>query len=539
MVEDMQRAETDMDADVIVVGAGAAGALAAYGLAQRGVKVIVLEAGPRFSRAETVAKQRQIWEQDNSALYPNTALAPRTSPSREHESHIDNHGPVKFSAHYLRGVGGTTWHWQAVTPRFVPADFELKSRYGVGIDWPFGYDVLEPYYNRAEQELGVAGVGDFGAPRSQPYQQPPVRASYADTEIARRLAEFGQDFEARPTARNGTQSDERPACVGHHNCSNICPIGAQYAAIVHVQKAEALGVQILEETLATRLESDADGHITGVLWRRADGTTGRLRSRAYFVAANALETVRLCLASASETRPQGIANSSGMVGLRLMDHYNMAARFNLPFPVYPGRGPLTGFATAQWRDGSFRKDHAAFLLGFENIDMVSEVATQALQMHGADPQAVDATIRDLAARRVEMNAIVEQLPDPSNRVWLDHAHKDSSGMPRIQVHYGIDEYAQRGRKAARKQIEQTAAQLGASPPEIRETFFAVHAAGTMMMGQDKRQFVTDGFGRCHDHSNLFIGGAALFPANSTANPTLTIAALALRTEAAIAAQLAQ
>ncbi len=527
-----------LDADVLIVGAGVAGAMAAHDLAQKGLRVVILEAGPRFTRGEVLSRQRDIWEQDNSSLYPNTELAPRTSPSRPDESHIDNHGPVRFGAHFLRGVGGTTWHWQAVTPRFVPADFELRSRYGVGIDWPFGYDVLEPDYIRAEQEMGVSGDGDLGSPRHAPYPQGPVAPSYADTEIARHLHPHGLVFETRPTARNSAPYDGRPACLGHHNCSNMCPIGAQYAGIVHVEKSEALGVRVLSETLATQLSSDDQGRITGVSYRRSDGQTGELRARVYLLAANPLETVRLCLASRSEARPNGIANSSGMVGRRLMDHFNVGARFNLPFDVFPGRGPLTGFATAQWRDGAFRAKHGAVLMSFENIDVVSEVATQALKTHPHDPVALGKEIRKLSARRVVMTAAVEQLPDPDNRVWIDFAKRDSSGMPRIQVHYSTGDYTERGRDVARGQIERIASLLGASAPEFSQSFFAVHASGTMMMGHDPRQFVTDPDGRCHDHSNLFVAGGALFPANSTANPTLTIAALALRTSRAMRAQMA-
>lgn len=532
-------AKTTLDADVIIVGAGMAGAMMAYDLAKGGRRVLVLEAGPRFSREQILSRQREIWEQDNSALYPNTDLAPRTSPSREDESYIDNHGPLKFGAHYLRGVGGTTWHWQAVTPRFVPADFELNSRYGVGIDWPFSYTELEPFYTRAEREMGVAGHGDFGSPRQEPYPQAAVRGSYADVVLAARLKSQGLHFEPRPTARNSSTYDNRPACVGHHNCSNVCPIGAQYAAIVHVEKSEALGAQVMDQTLATRLHCDETGQITSVDYRRPDGSTGQLRARTYVIAANALETVRLCLASVSERMPDGIANRSGMVGRRLMDHYNVSARFNLPFAVYPGRGPLTGYGLKTWRDGGFRKRHAASLISFENIDMVSEIATQALTQFPHDAERIVKTIRHVSARRVEMNASVEQLPEPENRVWLDHSRTDSSGMPRLQVYYSNGGYSERGRDAARRKIKRISAYLGASEPEFRNTFFAVHAAGTMMMGHNPAHFVTDADGRCHDHSNLFIGGASLFPANSTANPTLTIAALALKSGRALAEQLVQ
>src|SRR5476649_639017 len=184
-------------ADVVIVGSGVAGSLVAARLAKAGVKVLILEAGPRVQRAAALATYRDALIKIPEAPYPDTPYAPRPK-SDDPDHYFLQNGPDKFGGTYLRQVGGTTWHWLGTALRFVPDDFRLRTRFGVGLDWPISYDDLEPWYCEADRELGVAGDPGFtlDAPRSKPYPLPPIPLSYADQRVA--AAAAGTPYRVEP-----------------------------------------------------------------------------------------------------------------------------------------------------------------------------------------------------------------------------------------------------------------------------------------------------------------------------------------------------
>jgi choline dehydrogenase-like flavoprotein len=196
---------TDIEANVVIVGSGISGALLATKLAQAGVKVAILEAGARVERATA---RRRVW---NAAIrVPECRYPP--SPQAEHPLSNDpdywyrQTGPDKFKSTYLKVVGGTTWHWLGTCLRFVPNDFRLASVYDRGVDWPIAYDELEPFYSRAEQEIGVSGDSSeaLGSPRSMEYPMPAIPATFMDNAYARALA--GTEFQVRSTPRAAIRS---------------------------------------------------------------------------------------------------------------------------------------------------------------------------------------------------------------------------------------------------------------------------------------------------------------------------------------------
>ena len=528
----------ELTTDVAIIGAGVAGALIADHLARQGIGSIVLEAGPRLFRDEVFARQQETWKQDNSAPYPNTPLAPRSDPSDPDDNYVLSTGPYPYRPHYLRGVGGTTWHWQGVSFRYVPSDFELRSRYGVGTDWPLSYGELEADYDQAERELGVScdDAHDWGSPRSSGYPMQSVAPSYADTKLAEAASKAGFNFVPRPGARNSIPYDGRPACHGHHNCSNICPIGAQYSGNIHVERAEKNGARVMENSLVTAIEIDHSNEITRVRVRREDGSEFTVTARIFVAAANALETPRLFLMSANEKLPAGIANTSGMVGVNLMDHVASEVRMDVAEPVFGGRGPLSGFGEPSWRDGEERRRRSGYILAFENVDVVSEVTNEAL-LEGKLGVELDNAIRERTVRRVILHQIHEHLPDPQNRVSINYEQRDSAGLPKITVRFAIDDYALRGQEEATQRSMTIAETLGATNTRFVGPYSGFHPVGTLAMGADRLTSVTDADGRTHDHPNLFVAGSATFPSSGTANPTLTVAALALRTARAISTQL--
>lgn len=527
-----------ISADVVIIGSGVAGALCAYRLARQGVKVVILEAGPRLQRAAIVKGFKDTPHFDLSAGYPNPDWAPRPDWGQPVDAYIEQTGPVINRMEYLRVVGGTTWHWSGSALRLRPADFKMHSLYRQGVDWPLTYDMLEPDYADAERELGVAGdaSSDPGMVRSTPYPLPPIPSSYAENHVAQKLQAVGLFFTPGPAARNTRPYDGRSQCAGFGTCSPICPTGAQYSAMVHVEKSERLGVRVLENCRADRLHTDATGQIQSVSFTRADGTSGEARGKLFVIAANGIETPRLLLMSASDQYPKGLANSSGQVGRNYMDHPGLFMRMELPEAVYSGRGPVTTQQCLTYSEGDFRRTHAGWLMDSNNTLDLQPLALKGLQA-GLWPPALDDAIRHLAHHQFQIDARMEQLPDADNRITLNWAARDRAGQPKIRLAYAYGAYEQAGFARIRSVFNSMGQALGARNIQISEPFAHHHLMGATRMGNDMRSAVTDSLGRTHDHANLFLLGSSLFPTAGTSNPTLTIAALTLRSARAMLKQL--
>jgi choline dehydrogenase-like flavoprotein len=517
-------------ADVVVIGSGICGSLAARKLAQRGAQVLILEAGPRIDRAHVVAAFRNSPRKgDWMAPYPFSKWAPQPEYTPKSNGYLVQAGPYPYPAEYIRIVGGTTWHWSALAWRLVPNDLRIKSLYGVGVDWPLTYDELDRWYQEAEELLGVAGLPNTGSPRKHPFPLPPVAVPWAMQRIGKRLA---PDYRlvGNTVARNSRTYGGRPACVGNNSCQPICPVNAQYLGINAVEAAEAAGVKVVPNAVVYRIEHDAKGRITAVDYYDPDKTSHRVTGKQFILAANGIESPKLLLLSSSSQYPNGLANSSGMVGRHLMDHPSNSLAFYADEEMWLGRGPQSPNSINTLRDGAFRSEHAAYRLDFTNISRVLGV-TQNLIEEGVYGPEFDKQLRWRAAHELSVKTLLEVLPNPDNRITLS-SEKDATGIPKPEAHYSIDEYTRRGAQAARKDFARIAELLGGTG--LRYTpkgQFAnnQHITGTLGMGDDPAKFVTDRYGRAHDHENLFLCGTGVMPTSATMNSTLTGVALALRT----------
>lgn len=232
-------------ADVVVVGSGVAGALLSAKLANRGVAVLMLDAGPNIERAEAVERFQKAVVKSGNSPYPDNPHAPHPDESRLGEYIVDA-GKMPFRGVYTRVVGGTTWHWDGTVARFRPNDLKLRTLFGVGEDWPISYQELAAWYDEAERELGVSGdaaTALFSDLRGGvPYPMPAVPLSVLDL-FAKRAAEVaGLGFATYPQARNSVDGyQERPACCGNNTCAPICPVQAKYDAMTHVERAKVAG----------------------------------------------------------------------------------------------------------------------------------------------------------------------------------------------------------------------------------------------------------------------------------------------------------
>jgi choline dehydrogenase-like flavoprotein len=303
------------------------------------------------------------------------------------------------------------------------------------------------------------------------------------------------------------------------------------------------GASVLADSVAVRLEAADDGMVSGILIRRPDRSETSLSARHVVLAAHAIEGPKLLLMSRSERFPGGIANSSGAVGRYLMDHPVQLTRALAPTPVWPRRGPQEVSAMHGMRDGKHRRQHGAFLMNVGNQGWewagpdLAGLARRYVEAGLSGPALLDA-VRSHSSREMTLVALTEQLPDPENRITPDLQRLDAIGVPKPRVFFRLDPYTREALAAARGIHERLFQSLGAT--DIGHTPYAEgagHIMGTTRMGADRKTSVANPFGRSHDHPNLWFAGSSLFPTSGTANPTLTIAALALRTSEAIRAAL--
>ena len=404
--------------------------------------------------------------------------------------------------------------------------------------------------------MGVSGdsVADAVDRKGILYPMPPIRPSYSDGRIRART--MGMRFEdlpvevrSTPQGRNSVPYHGRPACAGSGSCVPICPIQAKYDATVHLKRAlrsDGPGTPVRLELgwVVTQVHVGADGRVSYLEGLRAD-TRERVTARAklYVLAMNAVEIPRVLLYSAS--RGTRVANGSGYVGCFLMDHDVKIAHGLADEPLYQHRGPVSTAGIESLSDGPFRGSRAAFRVQIQNTGTAWAEGSPFTTLDGLLKQGIfgEDLRRHLGwnvSREVELDALLERLPEKTNRVTLAD-QLDGLGLPRAVLTYakpGDDPYIVAGAGAFERLARAVLERMGATTITIEDGFRgAGHIMGTFCMGRTASDSVVDSFGRTHEHDNLFLVGSGAFPTVGTANPTLTIAALALRSAAEIGRQL--
>lgn len=481
-----------------------------------------------------------------------------------------------FGSTYVRKTGGTMWHWMGTCLRFMPNDFRTKKAYEIGRDWPISYEDLAitgrdtvdgkevSYYDMAEDEIGVSArveeqdpptreggkVGLFRDDREYPM---PALASTIIDEFFKKGVK-GMTFEGKevwvyktPAGRNSVPYGNRPACAGNSSCVPICRIKAKYDPTVtldYVIRHHGRKVTLWTQCIATKLEFNAAKEITGVHYipysdpsRVSPQAPKVVSGRIYVLAANGIESPKLMLAS-------GMGEINDSIGRNLMDHPFLLRQGLAPqgSKTYPYRGPLSTGGLDGMRDGKFRAKRTAWRI---------EIGNDGWALSGQDPwrtvsKFVDKNwygeklvkhLNDLFTRQCRIGFELEQLPRPENRVTLSE-HKDAFGLFRPKVRYSYSDYEIAGFRSALKFTRKLFQRLEIedASPDYEDPDFdfmapgkvmgAGHVMGTCCMGTDTKTSVVDRNQRSHDFRNLFVVGSSVFATGGTANPTLTIAALA-------------
>jgi choline dehydrogenase-like flavoprotein len=592
--------------DVVIVGAGVAGALMAKQLTHAGLRVLVLEAGPATAWSfDGYTRHLEHFYAASSkgaeSAWPPAANAPQpdTGDLRNNNGYFVQKGPHLYGSSYSRLQGGSTLHWLGVSLRMLPEDFKLHSLRGVGRDWPLGYDDLEPYYRKAEREIGVsADVADqthhgVTFPDGYDYPMRRIPLSYSDQVLGRSIdgmevtlgqEKFALKVRSYPAARNGIpRGDYQPVgavderadgvavardlgerCSGNTSCTPICPIQAKYNAgktLAQARRSDLL--QILSQAVASKIHVDpATGAVQSIEYQRYEDpssprhTVDRVRGRAYVLAAHAVENVKLMLASG--LGGAGGRGQSGLLGRSLMDHPTLYAWGLSSVPMGPYRGPLSTSGIEDLRGGAFRSTHAAFRFDIGNDGWRASTGAPETTVAAAvtGQRLFGRKLKDhlasTLARQVRFSVAVEQLPDADNGVSIDPRYVDQLGNPRPVISYRIGDYTLAGMAAASQVFREVFRRAGISDCSDAEgSWFPSatwegrvfhyhgmgHFAGTHLMGDDPSRSVVDKDQRSWEHKNLFLVGSGSFPTMGTSNPTLTLAALAIRTAERLIAEL--
>ena len=531
--------------DVIIVGAGAGGGVAAGILAEAGKRVLLLERGGQLSFEndphDHLRNQRFFRYGHNAG--PDIEGNPRVI--------VDTHGQARIIQPHENGyqnnaatVGGGTRIYGAQAWRFLPQDFCMASLYGIPTgsslaDWPITYADLEPYYERAEWEMGVAGDGAASAQhwsRSKGFPLPPLPVNKQGQVLRAGAAKLGWETLSIPALINTMPYNARPACIRCQYCVGFtCPVDAKNGTHnTLIARALATGhCDLVIQAMVLKINTDASGHVIGVTYYDHEGKIQSVEAEVIICAGGAVESARLLLNSASPQHPHGLGNQYDQVGRNLQGHYYPAAIGLMPESVYDCIGPGISTATIQFNHGNSDVIGGA-MLADEFIEL--PVIFWSRQLPPDLPRwgmANKHFMRENYTRVMRVTGPVQEIPNPEARVTLDPLARDRWGIPVARL--SGTTHPETVRTAA-FMFERAAEWLRASgairvwgrPPDLYLSG-GQHQAGTCRMGDDPRISVVDQCGRVHGHHNLFVTDGSVHVTNGGFNPVLTILALAFRT----------
>jgi choline dehydrogenase-like flavoprotein len=500
------------DSVVVIVGSGAGGGTLGTELALKGVKTIILEAGARNEIEDFV--------NDEWGSFLQLAWTDMRTTSGSWRVHKDF---PNLPAWIVKSVGGSTVHWAGASLRFQEHEFKTRTHYGeiAGanlLDWPITLAEMEPYYAKAEDKMGVTRTNNIpGLPGNN---------NFRVLEAGAKKLGYKEVHTGR-MAINSQPRDGRGACQQIGFCFQGCKSGAKWSTLyAEIPKGEATGkLEVRPDSQVVKIEHDASGKATGVVYADKDGNLQHQKARVVAVAGNSLESPRLLLNSASTMFPDGLANSSGQVGRNYMRHMTASVYGVFDKPVRMWRGTtMAGIV----RDEAALDTKRGFVGGYEletlSLGLPFMVAFLNPGAWGREFTSAIDSYENMAG----MWIVGEDMPQETNRVTLDPVAKDKFGMPVASVHFDdhANDVAMRDHAWSRGKAIYEAA--GATDVFPTPPYPSTHNLGTNRMSERARDGVVNAHGQTHDIKNLFVSDGSQFTTGGAENPTLTIVSLAIR-----------
>ena len=501
--------------DILIIGAGAAGAAAAWNLSGNGFKILCVDQGP-YINPKNYSFSQPNWESyklEKFNINPNVRKLKSDYPIN------DKNSPISIAN--FNAVGGSTILYSGHFPRFHQSDFETKTLDGVGEDWPFKYKDLEPFYNLNDKMMGVAGLkGDPAYPEINNLL-PPVPIGKSGEKIAKAFNKlrwhWWPSYSAIATKKyKGRKKNSRSE-----------------VNLTYLPKAFSNGVKFKSNFRVKKITLDKFGNVDGVIYYDSKNLEKFQKASLIIVTCSGIGTPRLLLNSANKLFPRGLANSSGLVGKNLMLH------------------PL-GFVEGTFNEflESFKGPEGCCIASKEFYETMNDAQHKrgyTIQvLRGTGPLETALSLRKL--RKIEFGKkfhkqflksyghtiplaiICEDLPEKHNSIELDHTIKDSSGMPGVKINYKLSENSKRmlshGISKAKELIKKAGAKSIISFGPVKHTGW--HLMGTTKMGKSKKDSVVNEFGQTHDIKNLVIADSSVFVTSGGVNPVSTLQAIALR-----------
>ena len=528
-------------ADVVIIGAGPAGAVAARRFAEDGFRVVCIEQGgwPDYSTSHVADEYLELSAGKQWSPQPSIRRSPSDYPIDTSDSDVE---PLLWN-----GVGGSTVMYAGIWMRLMPSDFRVRTLDGVADDWPLSYEDLSPYYERVERDFGVSGYpGDPAFPDIDSYPMRPAPIGKAGRMMAAAHDRLGWHWWPGSNAIATEDYRNQGACVQRGACMWGCINKAKASPdVTHWPDLLTQGVRLITNATAREIETDARGRATGVVYLDRDGVTRRQEADVVVVAANGVGTPRLLQLSTSRRFPNGLANSSGLVGKRLMMHpfATVVGIFDDTLDPWKGVWGQPVYSLEFYETDRSR----GFVRGAKwNVTPTGGPASMTAAFPwGGHPiwgERFHETVKERLGHSVAWGIVAEDLPEEHNRIEIDQSTTDGAGVPGVRMIYRTGQNTRDllafNVERATESLREAGAEETIVAPMIRETGW--HILGTATMGESPESSVVDQWGRAHDVPNLIIVDGSTWPTSSGMNPTPTIAAFSLRAvEHAISERTAQ